>query len=77
MTALWLDSMPPEPAAPRPQAFYETASLMSQVSHMHLAFLHGVCVHGSESEWSDLPHPKLLKGPHWLGSAWTTSHRVL
>ncbi|XP_049644397.1 non-receptor tyrosine-protein kinase TYK2 [Suncus etruscus] len=30
-------------------AFYETASLMSQVSHMHLAFLHGVCVHGSES----------------------------
>ncbi|XP_076977959.1 non-receptor tyrosine-protein kinase TYK2 isoform X2 [Tamandua tetradactyla] len=29
-------------------AFYETASLMSQVSHVHLAFLHGVCVRGSE-----------------------------
>ncbi|XP_058146463.1 LOW QUALITY PROTEIN: non-receptor tyrosine-protein kinase TYK2 [Dasypus novemcinctus] len=29
-------------------AFYETASLMSQVSHAHLAFLHGVCVRGSE-----------------------------
>ena len=24
---------------------------MSQVSHVHLAFVHGVCVHGSESEW--------------------------
>lgn len=33
-----------------PQAFYETASLMSQVSHVHLAFVHGICVHGSESE---------------------------
>ncbi|PNI51624.1 TYK2 isoform 11, partial [Pan troglodytes] len=30
-------------------AFYETASLMSQVSHMHLAFVHGVCVRGPES----------------------------
>lgn len=30
-------------------AFYETASLMSQVSHTHLAFLHGVCVRGSEN----------------------------
>ncbi|XP_051052715.1 non-receptor tyrosine-protein kinase TYK2 isoform X2 [Phodopus roborovskii] len=30
-------------------AFYETASLMSQVSHVHLAFLHGVCVRGSEN----------------------------
>ncbi|EHB03336.1 Non-receptor tyrosine-protein kinase TYK2 [Heterocephalus glaber] len=30
-------------------AFYETASLMSQVSHAHLAFLHGVCVRGSEN----------------------------
>ncbi|KAM5238053.1 non-receptor tyrosine-protein kinase TYK2 [Ctenodactylus gundi] len=30
-------------------AFYETASLMSQVSHAHLAFMHGVCVRGSES----------------------------
>ncbi|XP_064427362.1 non-receptor tyrosine-protein kinase TYK2 isoform X6 [Mirounga angustirostris] len=29
-------------------AFYETASLMSQVSHVHLAFVHGICVHGSE-----------------------------
>lgn len=24
---------------------------MSQVSHVHLAFVHGVFVHGSESEW--------------------------
>lgn len=32
------------------QAFFETASLMSQVSHVHLAFVHGVCVRGSESE---------------------------
>ncbi|KAM4887648.1 non-receptor tyrosine-protein kinase TYK2 isoform 1-T4 [Thomomys bottae] len=30
-------------------AFYETASLMSQVSHSHLAFVHGVCVRGSEN----------------------------
>ncbi|XP_019600427.2 non-receptor tyrosine-protein kinase TYK2 isoform X1 [Rhinolophus sinicus] len=30
-------------------AFYETASLMSQVSHVHLAFVHGVCVHGSKN----------------------------
>lgn len=30
-------------------AFYETASLMSQVSHVHLAFVHGVFVHGSEN----------------------------
>ncbi|NXJ07308.1 TYK2 kinase, partial [Odontophorus gujanensis] len=30
-------------------AFFETASLMSQVSHVHLAFVHGVCVRGSES----------------------------
>ncbi|XP_063657226.1 non-receptor tyrosine-protein kinase TYK2 isoform X8 [Pan troglodytes] len=30
-------------------AFYETASLMSQVSHMHLAFVHGVCVRGPEN----------------------------
>ncbi|ERE74928.1 non-receptor tyrosine-protein kinase TYK2 isoform 1 [Cricetulus griseus] len=36
-------------------AFYETASLMSQVSHMHLAFLHGVCVRGSESEFTPTP----------------------
>lgn len=33
------------------QAFFETASLMSQVSHIHLAFVHGVCVWGSESEY--------------------------
>ncbi|XP_057565449.1 non-receptor tyrosine-protein kinase TYK2 isoform X2 [Hippopotamus amphibius kiboko] len=31
------------------QAFYETASLMSQVSHVHLVFVHGVYVHGSEN----------------------------
>nr|3ZON_A Chain A, NON-RECEPTOR TYROSINE-PROTEIN KINASE TYK2 [Homo sapiens] len=30
-------------------AFYETASLMSQVSHTHLAFVHGVCVRGPEN----------------------------
>ncbi|XP_060037700.1 non-receptor tyrosine-protein kinase TYK2 isoform X2 [Erinaceus europaeus] len=30
-------------------AFYETASFMSQVSHVHLTFLHGVCVRGSEN----------------------------
>ncbi|KAM6394841.1 non-receptor tyrosine-protein kinase TYK2 [Rhynochetos jubatus] len=30
-------------------AFFETASLMSQVSHVHLAFMHGVCVRGSEN----------------------------
>ncbi|XP_016063427.1 PREDICTED: non-receptor tyrosine-protein kinase TYK2 [Miniopterus natalensis] len=30
-------------------AFYETASLMSQVSHMHLTFVHGICVHGSKN----------------------------
>ncbi|XP_008576232.1 PREDICTED: non-receptor tyrosine-protein kinase TYK2 [Galeopterus variegatus] len=30
-------------------AFYETASLMSQVSHVHLAFVHGVCVRGSDN----------------------------
>lgn len=30
-------------------AFFETASLMSQVSHSHLVFLHGVSVRGSEN----------------------------
>ncbi|XP_069571634.1 non-receptor tyrosine-protein kinase TYK2 [Brachyistius frenatus] len=30
-------------------AFFETASLMSQVSHRHLVFLHGVCLKGSEN----------------------------
>ncbi|XP_061300111.1 non-receptor tyrosine-protein kinase TYK2 [Pezoporus flaviventris] len=30
-------------------AFFETASLMSQVAHGHLAFVHGVCVRGSEN----------------------------
>ncbi|NWY22360.1 TYK2 kinase, partial [Aphelocoma coerulescens] len=30
-------------------AFFESASLMSQVSHVHLAFVHGVCVRGSEN----------------------------
>lgn len=47
-----------------PQAFYETASLMSQVSHVHLAFMHGVCVHGSESEWAPLNHPCLQADSH-------------
>ncbi|XP_066129169.1 non-receptor tyrosine-protein kinase TYK2 isoform X4 [Saccopteryx bilineata] len=27
-------------------AFYETASLMSQVSHVHLTFVYGICVYG-------------------------------
>ncbi|XP_074835700.1 non-receptor tyrosine-protein kinase TYK2 [Carettochelys insculpta] len=30
-------------------AFFETASLMNQVSHIHLAFVHGICVRGSEN----------------------------
>uniref|UniRef100_A0A8C3U0Q1 non-specific protein-tyrosine kinase n=1 Tax=Catharus ustulatus TaxID=91951 RepID=A0A8C3U0Q1_CATUS len=30
-------------------AFFESASLMSQVSHAHLTFVHGVCVRGSEN----------------------------
>ncbi|KAK1153998.1 non-receptor tyrosine-protein kinase TYK2-like [Acipenser oxyrinchus oxyrinchus] len=30
-------------------AFFETASLMSQVSHIHFVFVHGVCVKGSEN----------------------------
>ncbi|NXG21531.1 TYK2 kinase, partial [Grallaria varia] len=38
-------------------AFFETASLMSQVSHVHLAFVHGVCVRGSESEPERPPRP--------------------
>lgn len=38
-------------------AFYETASLMSQVSHVHLTFVHGVCVHGSKSEWTPTHTP--------------------
>ncbi|NXD46573.1 TYK2 kinase, partial [Copsychus sechellarum] len=37
-------------------AFFESASLMSQVSHVHLAFVHGVCVRGSESEDKKLVH---------------------
>lgn len=32
------------------QPFFETASLMSQVSHSHLVFVHGVSVKGSESK---------------------------
>ncbi|NWI39588.1 TYK2 kinase, partial [Picathartes gymnocephalus] len=38
-------------------AFFESASLMSQVSHVHLAFVHGVCVRGSESESGTFPAP--------------------
>ncbi|MEQ2194650.1 hsp90 co-chaperone Cdc37, partial [Xenoophorus captivus] len=34
----------------RNEAFFETASLMSQVSHSHLVFVHGVSVKGSESK---------------------------
>ncbi|KAG8441323.1 hypothetical protein GDO86_006888, partial [Hymenochirus boettgeri] len=30
-------------------AFFETASLMSQVSHIHLVFVHGVCVRETEN----------------------------
>lgn len=40
-----------------PQAFFESASLMSQVSHVHLAFVHGVCVRGSESKSGTFPAP--------------------
>lgn len=32
------------------KAFFETASLMSQLSHSHLVFVHGVSVKGSESK---------------------------
>ncbi|KAK2489991.1 hypothetical protein MC885_020521, partial [Smutsia gigantea] len=56
-------------------AFYETASLMSQVSHVHLAFVHGVCVHGSETPlWTQMPpltsvspcrHLSLCSIPHF------------
>ncbi|NXU77461.1 TYK2 kinase, partial [Oreotrochilus melanogaster] len=31
------------------QAFFEAASLMSQISHIHLVFVHGICVRGSEN----------------------------
>ncbi|NXC45712.1 TYK2 kinase, partial [Penelope pileata] len=44
-------------------AFFETASLMSQVSHVHLAFVHGVCVRGSESERSWPYLSQKLGGP--------------
>ncbi|OXB60427.1 UNVERIFIED_CONTAM: hypothetical protein H355_003493, partial [Colinus virginianus] len=37
-------------------AFFETASLMSQVSHVHLAFVHGVCVRGSEKRFYEKKH---------------------
>eukprot|EP00069_Balaena_mysticetus_P021675 bmy_13747T0 len=42
-------------------AFYETASLMSQVSHVHLVFVHGIYVHGSETPPRVLP-PGTLEG---------------
>lgn len=32
------------------QAFFETASMMRQVSHKHIVLLYGVCVHHQESE---------------------------
>lgn len=38
------------------QAFFETASLMSQVSHSHLVFVHGVSVKGSESKSTNMFH---------------------
>lgn len=34
------------------QAFFETASMMRQVSHKHIVLLYGVCVHHQESEWT-------------------------
>uniref|UniRef100_G3STB4 Tyrosine-protein kinase n=1 Tax=Loxodonta africana TaxID=9785 RepID=G3STB4_LOXAF len=48
-------------------AFYEIASLMSQVSHVHLAFVHGICVHGSESE---CPLPLLIGQLPLIPSPW-------
>lgn len=33
------------------QAFFETASMMRQVSHKHIVLLYGVCVHHQESKW--------------------------
>lgn len=32
------------------QAFFETASMMRQVSHKHIVLLYGVCVHHQESK---------------------------
>lgn len=33
------------------QAFFETASMMRQVSHKHIVLLYGVCVHHQESKY--------------------------
>lgn len=33
-----------------PQAFFEAASMMRQVSHKHIVYLYGVCVRDVESK---------------------------
>lgn len=33
------------------QAFFETASMMRQISHKHIALLYGVCVRHQESKY--------------------------
>lgn len=37
------------------QAFFETASMMRQVSHKHIVLLYGVCVHHQESKSMSRP----------------------
>lgn len=34
-----------------PQAFFEAASMMRQVSHKHIVYLYGVCVRDVESKF--------------------------
>lgn len=36
------------------QAFFETASMMRQISHKHIALLYGVCVRHQESKYLSL-----------------------
>lgn len=47
---------------------------MSQVSHVHLTFVHGICVLSSKSEWTPVHTPHRLQanpstGTHSLGCA--------
>ncbi|VFV42964.1 non-receptor tyrosine-protein [Lynx pardinus] len=39
-------------------AFYKTASLMSRVSHVHLAFVHGIC----RGSYENIQPPECLSG---------------
>ncbi|KFO23194.1 Tyrosine-protein kinase JAK1 [Fukomys damarensis] len=51
-----LDSGPTlasSPSTPLPQAFFEAASMMRQVSHKHIVYLYGVCVRDVET-WQEL-----------------------